>query len=107
VAWNGTRFMTSFSSPIIEAGWIDKDLDAPTAQLGTAKCSNGSLGKLIRVNGTIPPGVKVHDTSTGPPYLVKQYDGYYVQHIPPKSPCSDGAALGQTIRAVNGEMRIP
>lgn len=65
-------------------------------RLGTtetkSECRDGSLGILRKVGGTIPNGVAPYFTETDNgekfEYLLKQYNGYYLQYIPAQNPCS-------------------
>ncbi|HSX03047.1 MAG TPA: hypothetical protein VLI05_07125 [Candidatus Saccharimonadia bacterium] len=86
-----------------------------TAQIAQAPhCSPGQLGSLVKVSGTIPgdkqPFHTTDESGKNLNFLLKQYDGFYVQHVPSQNACSlsgggiypDRAAVLEAIRAVNG-----
>jgi hypothetical protein len=85
-----------------------------TAQIAQAPhCSPGQLGVLVKVNGTISndkqPFHTTDESGKNLNFLLKQYDGFYLQHVPSQNACSlnDGGiypsriTILQTARAVD------
>jgi hypothetical protein len=95
-----------------------------SAKLGTtatvSSCGYGRLGEIVKQKGPVPnagpvPGVGTHFNTTDQSgktvyYFLKQYSGYFIQHIPSQNPCQlpdgslfpDKATSLATLNVVNG-----
>jgi hypothetical protein len=86
-----------------------------TSQISqSSSCSPGRLGRIVKVQGTIPSGVKpfytTDESGNQLNYLLKQFSGFYVQHLPSQNGCQlpgggtypDKTTSLKTVRAVDG-----